>query len=50
MLLIPLRVAPPKSVQRFLAFSVRSARAYFPITVVYEDRDGFKPNTAYLIG
>ncbi|GAB4815443.1 hypothetical protein N2152v2_002489 [Parachlorella kessleri] len=31
-------------------FSVKSARSYFPITVVYEDKDAFKPSTAYLIG
>ncbi len=50
LLLVPLDIKPPAAIRKFLEFSVETTKSYFPITVVFEDRDAFVPGTAYLIG
>lgn len=51
LLLVPLRVEPPSFVKRFLRFSLVAAHHYFPVQVVYEDRQALE-NTdhPYVIG
>ena len=49
-LLVPLRVPPPPAVTRFLRFSVRCFRSYFPITIHFEDKDAFKKDRPCIVG
>lgn len=50
-LAVPLRLPAPAWATRFLRFSVRQLRAYFPITVVYDDKDALLSHAGpYLIG
>lgn len=48
---VPLQVAPPKFVKKFLCFCLKSAQSYFPVTFHYVDIDSLKKEGApYVIG
>jgi len=50
LLIAPLDVPPPPFVRRFLEFSISAAYSYFPVKVVYEDKDALHAGRAYIIG
>ncbi|KAL4448933.1 hypothetical protein ABPG77_007650 [Micractinium sp. CCAP 211/92] len=51
LLLVPLRTPPPSWARRFLELSVAEMRAWFPISVVFEDEAAFQgPAGPFLIG
>lgn len=50
LLFMPLTIEPPGFIRRFLRFSMTAAAEYFPVKVVYEDKEAFKQGTSYVIG
>ncbi len=51
LLLVPLRTPPPSWARRFLELSVAEMRAWFPISVVFEDEAAFQgPAGPFVIG
>ncbi|KAL4422738.1 hypothetical protein ABPG75_008935 [Micractinium tetrahymenae] len=49
-LLLPLRMPPPAWARRFLQVSIEEMRAWFPISVVFEDEAAFKDAGPFVIG
>lgn len=49
LLIAPLDIRPPSFARRFLSFSLHSAFEYFPVSVVYEDKDAVHAGRPYII-
>jgi hypothetical protein len=49
-LLTPLRVPPPAWARRLLRYLTTATADYFPITVEFEDKDGFKSERPFVVG
>ncbi|KAI7845398.1 hypothetical protein COHA_001103 [Chlorella ohadii] len=47
--LLPLQLPPPRWAARFLRFSIAESRRYYPITLVYEDKDAFSQEGPHMI-
>lgn len=50
LLCIPQRVEPPSLAKRFLQYSMRSAWQYFPVTMIYEDKNALEAKRPFVIG
>lgn len=50
LLAAPLEIPPPHFITRFLSFTITSGYRYFPVKVVYEDKDALHSGRPYIIG